>query len=206
MAMAPAHRELSRALLRFVAAALVTTSAALAFQDRIVSSLLPLFRAWLVVIDDTYLTMDLSVVKNHGESMLRRLSTPARTHALGKIVVRPDARTQLSNEAAAGIVLQPVILAIALLFAWPWSGARELALRFAIAAVPMLAVMLLDVPTMLYGFAWFEEIKSFEPERFSLLVSWADAMNAGGRFALTAVAVAMSVGFASALSRPRPLR
>jgi hypothetical protein len=204
MAMVP-HDPRLCGLLRFVSAAVVMTCVASVYQDRIVNSLLPLFRTWLDFIDDTYRTVDLSVVTARGESVVRRLVTAGHIHIVAGAMVYPDSSRLLSSEAATGIVLQPLILAIALLIAWPWQRARELALRFAAAALLMPAVMLLDVPMMLYGFAWFDEIKELDPNRFSLVVTWADAMNAGGRFALTVAAVVLSVAAGSAIS-PRLFR
>jgi hypothetical protein len=127
---------------------------------------------------------------------------------LGEVVIAPDARTVLSSQAAAGIALQPFILGLALLFAWPLRKVQgdsrkaivESALRITLGPSLLVVVSLLDVPMMLAGFAWYEEVRRFEPGRFSPLIQWADAMNAGGRFVMTAVAVALAVAAARRLA------
>lgn len=199
----PADRWL-RALLRFLVVAVLATGLSLACQDRIVDGLLPLFRAWLDLVDDTYRTIDLSLVNTHGESMLRRLVTPAHLQLVGGAMVYPDPARQFLEQAATGIVLQPLILAIALLVAWPWSSVRELFFRYFVAPLPMTCVMLLDVPMMLYGFAWFDQLKAVNSDRFSLLVCWADAMNAGGRFGLALIAVRLCVCMGAAARARAP--
>jgi hypothetical protein len=189
-----------RALVRFLAVAFVLTCVATVYQDSIVNALLPLFHAWLGIVDDTYRTIDLSVARVHGESMIRRLATPGSLQIVGGAMVYPDSSLQFAEEAATGMVLQPMILALALLAGWPWVSLRELTIRFAVAVVPVALVMLLDVPMMLYGLAWFDELKAMRSEHYSILVYWADAMNAGGRFALAVVAVFVSVALGAAIS------
>ena len=179
------------ALARLAAAALLATALATACQDAIVNALIPLFRAWLVMIDDRYLTVDLALIADHGEVMLRRIATPSSIHGTGHLQIAPV--SEISTQAAAGIALQPLILGVSLLFAWPWRGSAELACRLFAGAILLGVLVLLDVPLMLYGFAVLEESRILDTERFSPLVSWADAMNAGGRFALALVAVAASI-------------
>jgi hypothetical protein len=191
-----------RALVRFVAAAVVLGTIAVAYQERLVGAAMPLFRAWLGWIDDTYRTVDLSVVNFKGEWVVQRIATPARPHAMGEHVVYTDPGTHLTSQAAAGIVLQPLVLALGLLIAWPWRNAVELAMRFAVATPLALLVVLLDVPMMLYGFTWYQEISLLDPDRFSLLAHWADIMNAGGRFALAVVATTLAI-FVALSSSPR---
>ena len=188
------------ALFRFVTVAIVMMCFALAYQDEIVNGLLPLFRAWFDLVDDTYRTLDLSVISSNGESMVRRLATPGSLQIVAGMMVYPDSTMQFSEQATTGMVLQPQILAIALLFGWPWRNLRDLTVRLVLAVAPLTLAMLLDVPTMLYGFAWFDELKAMNSNQSSFLVSWSDAMNAGGRFALAQIAVFVSVWIGEAIS------
>jgi len=180
---------LLRATARFVAVAFALTGVAVLWQDAIVNGVLPLFRLWLDLIDDSYRTIDLAVVEAHGESVVRRLATPGFLQVVGGTMVYPDGALQFSNQASAGMVLQAPILAMALLAGWPWKSRRELAFRLAAAMPFLMLVLVLDVPTMLYGFAWLDTLTAFHVDGFSFLVSWADVMNAGGRFVLALLAV-----------------
>ena len=193
-----------RALIRFLAAAAVAGTVAVVAQDRLVAALMPAFREWLGWIDDTYRTLDLSVTDVDGEFVVQRVATLARPHAIGERVVYPEADARLVSRAAAGLVLQPLVLAVGLLVAWPWRSAAELAIRFAVATPLTLMVVLLDVPMLLYGSLWYQEISMLDPGRFSPVAYWADIMNAGGRFVLTVVATALAI--LTAIDRPRPSR
>jgi hypothetical protein len=191
-----------RAILLFAATAVGLTLLGQVLQEQIVTALMPVFRGWLDFVDGTFRTVDLSLAVEHGESVVRRLATPKFAHVVGATVVYPGAL--LSNEMAAGMVLQPIILAAAALVAWPWRTAPEMAVRVVAGALLTLLVVLFDVPMMLYGFAWFEEVQRLDPDRISLLISWADAMNAGGRFVITAIAVIASIALGSAVGKKRP--
>jgi hypothetical protein len=186
-----------RALARFLAAATVAGSIAVVWQQQLVTAAMPALRAWLGCVDDTYRTLDLSVVDVNGELVLQRIATPARPHLAGEAIVYADAGTRLTSQVAAGLALQPLVLAVALLIAWPWRSAAELAVRFALATPLVLAVALLDVPLTLYGFMWYQEISVVDPHGFSPLAYWADLMSAGGRFALTLAACAPAIAAAA---------
>lgn len=183
-------------LLRFVLVAVLVGAAALAFESRLVSAALPGFKAWIALVDGSLRTVELTVLDVNGESVIRRLSTPLQVLVLGNTVLPVDERTVISTSALAGILLQPLALGVALLFAWPWNRPAELAARVALGAPLLLAVVFLDIPLMLCGYAWSALIDAYEPGRFSLLVDWADFMNAGGRFALVVAAVALAVSAA----------
>jgi hypothetical protein len=119
---------------------------------------------------------------------------------VGGKVVYNDPQIQIESSAVAGIALQPPVLAIALLLSWPWRSASELGARFALAVPLLLLVMLLDLPIILYGSAWYAELSRLDAGRFSPLVTWADFMNAGGRFVLTIIAVASAVRIGATLT------
>jgi hypothetical protein len=184
------------ALVRFALVGLLLGGAALAWQDAVIRWALPIFSAWVDAIDDTFRTVELAVLSENGETVIRRIATPARTHSIGGRVIYADPQTQISTQVGAGMVLQPIVLAGALLAAWPWRRWRELALRLAFALPLVALVVMLDVPTTLYGMIWYEEVNAADPQWFSPLIYWPDFMNAGGRFALTFAAVAAAIGLA----------
>jgi len=195
----PPPELLRRALLRLLLTALAAAAIALAWHDALLQAALPLLRAGVAALDTNYRTVELSIRTIDGESVIERVATPSRVREIGGHVIFPDEQSRLSTRASAGILLQPAILGAALLAGWPWRRWRELALR-CLFAMPLLAlVMILDVPMMLVGFVWFEEVKALDPDRFVPMVTWADFMNAGGRFVLTVAAVVVAVAAARRL-------
>jgi hypothetical protein len=208
--MRPSIDPLNRALGRLLLAGLIAGGLAVACETILIGQAIPVILAWLGAIDDTFRTLDLRATTMNGELMIVRVATPALTQVLGTHVITPNPANLMATSVSAGTVLQPLVLAAALLVAWPWQRPGELAVRVAVAAPLVVLMLLLDVPMMLYGLLWYQEVSAFEPERFSLLVIWADFMNAGGRFALTVAAVAIAVAAsrtltASGATRPSPV-
>lgn len=190
-----------RVVARLLVAALVLGIAAMAFEEALLRPVIGVFRAWLDAVDTTFHTVDLRLEVVSGELLILRIASPPAVQVLGGHVVTTDPGAMLSASASAGIVLQPLILGLAMLAAWPARRLREFALRM-LVALPLLAlVVLLDIPLMLYGFLWNQEIRTLEPDRFSPLISWSDFMNAGGRFALTVGVVAVTVALVRQWSR-----
>jgi hypothetical protein len=184
------------AALRFVVAAALLALIATLGTAPLVERLLPFYGWVLGRIDDTFRTVDLSVAQGNGELRISRDATPRSSHVVGKRVVLADPSTLISVSVPAGTALQPLILTISLLIAWPWKQRAELAARFAWAA-PLLLLFL-----ALYSLTWYEEVSLLEPGRLSPLVSWGDLMNSGGRLALAAIIA----GIAVKLAAPRPNR
>lgn len=184
---------------RFLVAAVVCGAVVLGFEQELARAALPLLKAWIALVDGALRTVELAVVDVNGESTIRRLTTPLKTLVLGTTVLSVDERTVISTSALTGILFQPLVLGVALLLAWPWQRAAELAVRFGLGTALLLAIVFLDVPLMLCGYAWLALIDAYEPGRFSLLVDWADFMNAGGRFALVVLAAAIAVAVARKL-------
>jgi hypothetical protein len=114
-------------LLRFLAAALIFGAVALACEPVLLARALPLFSGWLDLVDGTFHTLDLRVREINCELTIVRTAVPAVIHVLGGHVVAADPRSMLSASASAGIILQPLVLAAALLlgscpcaFCWPF--------------------------------------------------------------------------------------
>lgn len=163
------------------------------WEKDIIAHAVPLVGQLLDLIDGTFRTVYLKATMVDGELLIARVATPAVTHVVGQHVVSANSGNLLSSSASAGILLQPLVLAIGLLCAWPWQRSREMFLRL-VFALPLIAIVTaLDVPMILCGLVWVEEINAYDPDRFSPLASWGDFMNAGGRFALTVVAVWLAV-------------
>jgi hypothetical protein len=188
-----------RGILRLGAAVLVVGGIVTVLEGTLTAHLVALLDTYTSWIDGTFRSIYFGIVTENGEAVIRRIATPAVAHVVGGHVVFTDARTRLTSSAAEGVIFQPAIFAVALVYAWPWREFRELGLRVLIALPLVLLVVLLDVPLILYGSMWYQEVSLLDPDRFSPLIIWSDFMNAGGRFALTVAAAAIAVAGAHRL-------
>ena len=190
-----------RGLARFLGAALALAIAALFCLNATVRALIPVITSGLDAIDTTYRTVSISLVDVNGEPILQRIAGIRNALVIGESVLYPHKNLVFSTGLPAGIVLLPAVLGLSLAFAWPSASVRELFVRLCLC-LPLLAlVTALDAPLLLYGGLWAQAIQMFEPERWSLLAYWPDFMNAGGRYALTLVAVASAVSIALRVTR-----
>ncbi len=194
-----------RALLRFIAAAVAGLLAALALGGPLVEASLPAVRAVVDRIDGHFRSVSLDRVRVGDEDFIERRAVPV-VHVVGDHVVFGSAGVEVSERAAAGLLLQPLVFAFALLVAWPWRRAVELALRTALCVPILILVLAADVPVQLCGYLHYREQLALDPDGFSVLAVLADLMNAGGRFALTAAAVALATCAARRLTSEVPPR
>jgi hypothetical protein len=196
-------RECRRALLRFATAAFVGAVAVISLSGPMIEAALPAVRDVVDRVDDRFASVAIERVRAGEEDYIERRAAPM-THVLGDRVVLAAPAAVLSTRVSAGLLLQPLVFALALLCAWPWRRARELMLRAALAAPIVGLVLAADVPLQLCGLLHLREQQALDPEGFSVIAVAADLMNAGGRFALTAAAVALATRAARRLLDDAP--
>lgn len=171
--------------LRVVCMALAFAMVLAPFQGDLARLALPCFNGWLHLADKTFRTESLDVQEIHGEPHFVREASPAVAQVVGSHVIAADPQTRIITRIAAGILVQPFVILVAVLLAWPARYWRQRLARVALA-MPLCAVIaLLDIPLALYAFAWNEILKALNPSGFSPLVQWADFMNSGGRLGLS---------------------
>jgi len=202
--LAAVRRQTPAIAARFLLAVLLLGTVFINQQDRLIKGSLPGIAVYLDAVDDTFRTLSLRLVETGGERLIERRATPARSHVVGASVIYPDSRTVVTASLAPGLLFLPLVIGIPLVVAWPWRTLRQLALRIAIAAPLLLLVVLADAPLLLYALLWKLELDAVAPEQHSLLLSWTDFMNAGGRYALAAGVAAFSIRISSYRERPCP--
>lgn len=161
-------------------------------------ALLPLFSAFLKLLDNRLLITDFSVGHIGGdkrpvpELVFRLEATVVRPIVIGHGVLAPKAGGWLASSTPAGAMLQPVILAYGLLLCWPAAQWRTLVLRMLLALVPLSLLLLLDIPLVLWAYIWEPALQHFGADAFSPLLMWGRFMMNGGRL-LLAVLIAFGI-------------
>jgi len=181
------------AIARFTVSSIVLGVAATVFQSSLLDALLPFFRAWLSLVDGSFTTLVLEVDRSGVEPLIRRMATPAVAQVVGDMVVLPDASTRIVSSTAAGLALQPLVLGMCVVLAWPARGALLRTSQCLVALPLLLLVELLDVPLILVGRAWYSILREADPGGISALLYWNDFMHMGGRFALTILAGLLAI-------------
>lgn len=186
--------------LRFLLACVLLLTLARVFSHDFVAALLPVFRWELGVLDDHYRILFLGLASQGADSVVRLDVTLARPVIAGARVILPDPRGTATVTTLAGHLLQPAILMLAVLAAWPARRKAEYLLR-AGCGLPLLVLLLMaDLPFVLLAEIWSMFVDTHAPGRFSPLVAWSAFLQSGGRLALAlalaafAVAIAQSAG------------
>jgi hypothetical protein len=170
--------------LRFLLACVLLLTLAQSFGDDFVAALLPMFRWELGLLDDHYRILFLGLSSQGADSVVRLDVTLARPVIAGARVIVPDSRGIATVTTLAGHLLQPVVLVLALIAAWPARKRAEYLLR-AGCGLPLLVLLLMaDVPFVLLAEIWSMFAESHAPGRFSPLVAWSAFLQSGGRLAL----------------------
>jgi hypothetical protein len=170
--------------LRFLLASVLLLALAQVFGQDIVATMLPVLRWELGRLDDHYRILFLGLTSQGADSVVRLDVTLARPVIAGARVILPDPRGIATVTTLAGHLLQPAILMLAVLAAWPARREAEYLLR-AGCGLPLLVLLLMaDVPFVLLAEIWSMFAESHAPGRFSPLVAWSAFLQSGGRLAL----------------------
>jgi hypothetical protein len=179
--------------LRFLLASVLLLALAQVFGQDIVATMLPVFRWELGRLDDHYRILFLGLASQGADSVVRLDVTLARPVVVGARVIFPDPRGIATVTTLVGHLLQPAIVLLAVLTAWPVRRLAEYPARFC-CGIPLLAgVLMIDVPFVLLAEIWAMFVDRHTPGGFSPLIAWSGFLQSGGRLALALALSAFAV-------------
>jgi hypothetical protein len=187
---------------RVALATVVVLGAAHLYARDAVKLMLPVLSPALAFVADDFKIVRFELVEERKNASLGALAVLERSLFLGGQAIVPDGTQVMMVGTTVGTVMQPLLVALVLVLAWParW---REMALRLAIVGLLLALVVLVDTPFSLAAWLWDAQIKLHEPGRASPLVWWNTFLNGGGRLALGLVAAALAIVLAQrATARP----
>ena len=160
---------------------------------------LPALNHTLRWVADDFEILRMAFVTERGSLNLAVMARLDHVLVLGGRVIVPDAtQSFIVASTTVGTLLLPPIAAFTLALAWP-ARPLEMLVRLLLVGVLSLGVLLLDTPFSLAAWLWHTQLRQYEPERFSALISWNLFLNGGGRIALGLVAGALAVALARAM-------
>jgi hypothetical protein len=160
---------------------------------RIVEGLIPVYRAEIELVQDTYRIRVLELATVGADRVVRIEAGIARMTAVAGKVLDDDPRNVIRVSTLAANAYLPGLLGLGLMLAWPVPRGRLFGIRL-LVGLPLLAlVVLLDVPLLLLGGIHESLLLAAGAREFSPLVAWQAFMQAGGRYALAIAAGAMAL-------------
>ncbi|MBC7956150.1 MAG: hypothetical protein H7Y33_09810 [Cytophagales bacterium] len=184
-----------------LATALVLAAAHWVARDA-VKLLLPVLAPVLGFVAGDFKIVRLEFVDERKNASIAALAVLERPLFLDGRAIVPDGSQVMVVGTTLGTVLQPLVVALVLVLAWParWG---EMALRLAIASALLAVVLLADTPFSLAAWLWDAQLKAYEPGRASPLVWWNVFLNGGGRLALGLIAGALAIALAQRVTVQR---
>ena len=167
------------------------------YGKAIVTPMLPAL-SWLIEAVDDRLQVDHAFIANRSADTVIQLKvTPIRMLFLGDRLLMPDAKVHFDPTTMLGSVLQPVILLLAIILAWPAACLQIFWARLFIAVPIMALLLVVNVPLSFVGV--MQDFREYLPAApVPPLVYWNDFLQTGGPLAL---AIAAGVLVVSAADR-----
>jgi len=187
---------------RLVLASIAVLVAANFWARDAVRLLLPVLSPALGIVADDFKILRVEMIDERKNASVGALAVLDRTLFLGGRAIVPDGTQVMVVSTTVGTVLQPLLVALVWVLAWPARWA-EMAWRLLIASLLLAIVMLGDTPLSLAAWLWDAQIRSYEPGRASPLIWWNVFLNGGGRLAMGLIAAALAIALAQRAVAPR---
>lgn len=180
---------------RLVLATASVLVAAHVWSRDVVALLLPALSAALEFVADDFSILRVEFVSDRGNASIGALALLKHTIVLGGRAVVPDDVSVMMVASTVGTVMQPLLVALVLVLAWP-ARVIEMALRLVAACTLIAIVLLADTPLSMAAWLWDIQLRAHAPGRSSPLVWWNIFLNGGGRLALGLIAGVLSIAWA----------
>lgn len=200
----PSARPLESGL-RLALAILVLLPLAGRFGGAVVKPLLPVF-AWEIGRAEPELrVLQLSIGRNGADTVIRVDAGPAPVVVLAGRLLPLAPHSRFNVMTPLGHMLQPLILCLAILVAWPGRRPMRYLLR-TLLGIPLLALLpLLDLPLVLAAELHASLLDLAAPGTFSPLITWKDLLEGGGRLVLGGAGAAAVVAAVEAMAPAAPV-
>jgi hypothetical protein len=191
------RQQLRNFAIRLVILAALLLTLGRVYGTAVVTPMLPALTWVIEAVDDRLRVDHAIIVGRSADTVIQLKVTQIRMLFLGDRLLMPDAKLHFDPTTLVGSVLQPVILLLAIVLAWPADGLRALPARL-LLAVPMMALLLVvNVPLGFVGV--MQDFREYLPAApVTPLVYWNDFLQTGGPLAM---AIAAGILVVSAAAR-----
>lgn len=199
MSIVLSNRTLWFAGCRFIAALVFLLILSARFGPMLIDQILPVMRWQIAQLDDRYRILELDQTKQGPDSVVRLAVSLKKPVIIGEKVIHADARSRGQITIPSGHILQPWIIGLALLFAWPLQTAgtvqrlASVLMRLVSGVLLLGLITLIDMPFVMLAEIWDIFVSLYTPNDFSLLIAWGHFLDGGGRLAMGIVAGVIAI-------------
>jgi hypothetical protein len=189
------RRQVRDFALRLVVVAAILLTLGRIYATTLVNPILPAL-AWMIEASGDRFRVDrIEVVIRPTNTVIQLKVSPLRPLTFGNQVLLPDAKLFFEPSTLVDSVLQPIIVFLAILLAWPASGRRALPMRM-LLALPAAAILIAtNVPLGLVG-AMLDYRPYFPDAPVHPLAYWNDFLQTGGPIVMAIAAAVLVVSAA----------
>ena len=181
--------------IRLVLIAAILLTLGRLYGTAVVTPMLPAFAWEIETVDDRLMVDRIDIVNRKADTYIELRVTPIRLLMLGNRVLMPDAKLFFEPSTLVGSVLQPVILFLAIVLAWPFARFWVASARL-LLSVPMIALLLVtNVPLGFVG-VMLDFRQNYPDIPVAPLAYWNDFLQTGGPLALAIAAGVLVVSTA----------
>jgi len=191
------RQQLRSFALRLVILAAILLTLGRVYGTAVVTPMLPALTWVIEAVDDRLQVDHAFIVNNSADTVIQLKVTPIRMLFLGDRMLMPDTKLHFDPTTLLGSVLQPVILLLAIILAWPAARLQVLPARLLCALPMMVFLLVVNVPLGFVGV--MQDFREYLPAApVTPLVYWNDFLQTGGPLAL---AIAAGILVVSAADR-----
>jgi hypothetical protein len=173
---------------------------AFSYGHDLVEALVPIFRTFVIALDDQGRVLSLATAHDGADTVLRLQARLTKPILVGTRWFAADGSNALQSTMTIGAVLQPGLVALGLACAWPAQRVLEFLLRLALVGAAIALLLLADAPLSL----WCMYLNTNDPGHPSSLTVWETFLLDGGRPALGLAAAVIAIGTARRLVVNQP--
>jgi hypothetical protein len=153
------------------------------YGTTLVAPILPAL-AWVIeAADDRFRVDRIEVVNERANTNIQLKVSPMHPIVIGDRMVLPDAKLSFEPSTLVGSVVQPVIVFLTILLAWPATRLRTIPLRLLLALPVTVVLIATNVPLGLLGA--MQDYRQYFPDApVHPLVYWNDFLQTGGPLAM----------------------
>jgi len=157
-----------------------------------VDALLPAFKYAVSLMNDTFRIVAMTTGSDGPDTVLSVRVILARPVVVGAQIWMPHAGGWMNSATTIGLLLQPAIVALGLVLAWPARRRAVILWRWILAAFLLGVITLVHTPFFLWASLWSSFVRVYDPQGFYFLRLWHNVLLNGGQLAvglLAAIAI-----------------
>jgi hypothetical protein len=173
--------------LRFIFTGISIATLSHLLGQQIIQAMLPLLKFAITLFDSRITIHALGVINQHGAVVLACQSEVTRPFFIGAHLFLIDTPLLSGSTIPVDFVLQPLVIFLTLVLAWPAQRKLDHAVRIGLGLPLILVLMLFDSPMQFIYMLWDSMEKQLQTpgDAHTWLMYWSDFLNGGGLIALS---------------------